>query len=183
MPDEVLLNHGGMLSPLQLKQTTMKFLATENHNIRTTRGQYIRLVKGQVVSQTVAKHFFKNGKAPDFLKKYAPSHIERFLVGREDLLRGAGFESDVDLAVYKGIFYAHNGDSERFKFMKNGQRAKAISLGRQVIKEFGLTPVDFVHGMTDPLVEKNVVWTQIWPLTKDQEQKVIARVVEIESAK
>lgn len=161
----------------------MKFLATENRNVRTPRGQFFRLVKGQIVPQKVAKHFFKNGKAPDFLKKYAPSHIERFMIYREDLVREAGYESDVDLAVYKGIFDAHNGDSERFKFMKNGQRAKAVSLGRQIINELSLTPVDFIHGTTDPLVEKDVVWTQIWPLTKVQERQVIARVIELETAK
>ena len=162
----------------------MKFLATENRNIRTPRGQFVQVIKGQVYPQTVAKHFFKNGTAPAFLKKYAPSHVERYIITRTEFLKDLGFVSDVSLAVYKGLFDFHSGDSKALKAMLTGVRAKGYSLERRMIDEFNVAQhVTGGHTANDPCSDTQKLFDSVFPINAATEQAIIARVIEIESSK
>jgi hypothetical protein len=159
----------------------MKFLATESRAIRTTGGKFVQVIKGDLYPSKVVKAFTKNGKAPSFLVPFQLSHIERFIQNREEMAAELGFESELQLAVYKGLFQAYKGDSEALRGMFNGQRSKALKLSNLLRLAYDIEIVSIPHGAQDPLTSSEKVWTELYPITRELEQRIIADVIDIEA--
>ena len=156
----------------------MKFKATQTRALQIGPRR-CAIIKGQVYSYKDVKAFFRNGKTPEFLVEYKPSHIERYILDRELMCTEQGWESELCLAVYKAYFAHHNGDSSVLRRQFQLQRVKCNSLEKQMAKEFSFQEVEFPHSANDYNTGCEKVWDKVTPLTKSQEEAVIDRVLEI----
>jgi len=162
----------------------MKFLVTKNRAIRDPKGRFHRIIAGQICGPKELRPFKSCKDYNNLFTKYAPSHIERFINETEVLCENFGIESESALAIYKGIFQVYSGDSQALRGMGNGQRSKANRLTALIEAEFGIERVRVLpYTAVDPLSNTTKTWDTIAPISKEVEQKIIARVVEIETSK
>ena len=159
----------------------MKYLATQTRNIfNPTTRKYKTVVKGEVYTEAHAKHFFKNGKAPDFLVDGNLSHFERFVLSRPELLMEYGFESCTYLAVCKGIIEYFGGDTKSLrKFALGGGTVKmAQRFEREFAEEMGIEKAPTApHGSDDPFATTYRTWDFVYACSKADEAIIIDRVV------
>lgn len=161
----------------------MKFLATKNRAVRTPDGKFHRVHMGQICSAAVRRAFKTCDDYASLFSKYAPSHVERVIKEAEVFCNDYGFESEIGLAVYKGLFQAYNGDSKALRGMFTGQRTKAVRLISTIENEFGLERIRVMpFSAFDPLTDDDKTWNTAVPISKEIEQIIIARVVEIETS-
>jgi hypothetical protein len=159
----------------------MKFLATQTRNIfNPITRKYKTVVKGQTYTESHAKHFFKNGTAPDFLVDGNLSHFERFVFSRLELLKEYGFESCTYLAVCKGIIEYFGGDTKALrKFalgggtVKMAQRLEKEFAEKMSIKKAPTPP----HGADDPFAATHRTWDFVYACSKSEEATIIDRTV------
>jgi hypothetical protein len=162
----------------------MKFLVTKNRAIRDPKGNFYRLYAGQICGPKELRPFKNCDDYKTLYTKYAPSHIERFINETEAICNSIGFESELALAIYKGIFQVYGGDSKALRGMGTGQRTKANRLGALIEAEFEIARVKVSpYTAVDPLSNTSKTWDTVAPISKEVEQKIIARVVEIETSK
>ena len=161
----------------------MKFLATKNRAVRTPDGKFHRVHMGQICTAAERRAFKTCDDFSSLFSKYAPSHIERFINEAEVLCQNFGIDSEVGLAVYRGLFQAYDGDSGALRKMFTGQRTKATRLIGVIEAEFGLERVKVLPFTAfDPLSNDDKTWDTIAPISKETEQAIIARVVKIETS-
>jgi len=173
---------GEWIPPAFTEQTTtMKFLATQTRNIRNPRtGAFKTVVKGQIYTESHAKHFFKNGEAPDFLVDGNLSHFERFVLSRPELLNKYGFESCTYLAVCKGIVEYFGGDTKSLrKFALGGGTVKmAQRFERELAEEMGIEKIPTApHGSDDPFAAAYRTWDFVYACSKADEAVIMDRMV------
>ena len=157
----------------------MKFLATETRGLRLTNGKHVEVIKGQVYSKNQVKPFIKNGELPSFIVKYLPSHTERYIVDREHMCEKLGWESEIELAVYKAFLHFHNGDSSILRSKQQAQRKQCTSMALKLRNKFGFAVVNINHTANDALTGCENVWTELVPLTKAEEKMVMDAALEL----